>query len=81
MRILIGLAGLILLLAGFMVYEFALQLVGFILGGVVGAIFLPQIAGEEQALLWGIIGFLGGGVIGVIVAQGLAGIIVFYPGA
>ena len=79
-RMLTGLAGLILLLAGFMVYEFAVQLVGFLIGGIAGALLLPQFAGDGQSILWMIIGFLGGGVIGVILAQGLAGIIIFLAG-
>lgn len=79
LRIVIVIVGLALLLAGFAIYEFLIQLVGFLTGGVLGAVVGGLLADGE---IWGgIVGFIIGGILGAALALILFYIGIFLGGA
>jgi hypothetical protein len=78
-RVVIGVVGLVLLCAGFVVYEILLHITGFIIGGLLGSLLGSSLAGGEN--LGAIIGFILGGVIGAFLATLLASLAIFLAGA
>ena len=81
-RIVLGLLGLALLLVGFALYELFIQIIGFLIGGVLGAL-AGLLLGNDSDLnwLWMLIGFLLGGGIGAALAIFLTYLAVFISGA
>lgn len=77
-----ALVGLALMAAGFYLYEFIIQLIGFITGGIFGAILGALLAGRDDgsALLFAIGGFVLGGIIGAALAAFLTCASVFLSG-
>ncbi len=65
-RIAMGLVGVVLLVAGFSLVKFLIQLIGFLGGGMVG-LYIVQIAFPSAGSV-SFIGFIVGGIIGIIIA-------------
>lgn len=82
LRCVMALVGLALIVAGFYLYEFIIQLIGFITGGVFGAAAGVLLAGGDDggALIFAIIGFVVGGIIGAALAAFLTCASVFLSG-
>lgn len=82
LRLILGMVGLALLLAGFALYEMLVQIIGFLIGGVAGIIIGGLIAsGSDMEWLGAIIGLLVGGSIGAGLALFLTYLGIFLSGA
>ena len=77
-RFIIGLAGVLFLVAGFALYEFLIQITGFILGGIVGSYIAAS--GLHSEGLGVIVGFIVGGVLGAGLAMLLSVLGIFAAG-
>jgi hypothetical protein len=79
-RVGFAVVGLLLLLAGFSIYEWIVKMIGFLTGGVIGAGIAVLLAGDEGDIIVAILGFLIGGGLGAAIALILTYLGVFFSG-
>lgn len=79
-RIIFALVGLALLLAGFAIYEALVKLIGFLVGGVIGAGITVLLGGGDDEAILALVGFLIGGGLGAALALLLTYLSIFLSG-
>jgi hypothetical protein len=79
-RVISGIVGVLMLLAGFIIYELLIYIMGFITGGLFGAVIGSLLSSDGYGFLITMLGFLLGGALGAALALFLTYLGVFFSG-
>ncbi len=78
LRVVLAIAGATLIVAGFALHEFILQVMGFLAGGLLGAFIGALVSGGDGGGIF--LGFIAGGILGAILAVTLTCLTIFLGG-
>jgi len=79
-RVISGIVGLLMLLAGFIIYELLIYIMGFLTGGTIGAAVGLLLSSNDNEIIITLLGFLLGGALGAALALFLTYLGVFLSG-